>query len=81
MSILLEPSYQEMKAVLSKEHPTTIKKKRKKVIWALIMGLPVGVAFRIAWDLGVIAFVYGGLCNYSCSILADWEYLIKEAFG
>jgi hypothetical protein len=75
-----ELSLQEMRAFLLKEHRSTIKRRRKRIILAVIIGLLVGAEFQIAWDHGVIASVSANIWNFICRISADWKWFLAAAF-
>jgi len=75
-----EPSIAEMRAFLFREHPTTIKRRHRRIIQSIIIGLLVGVIFRVAWNYGIIAFVSAIVWKYCLQFIAGWKELWKVAF-
>ena len=74
-----EPSYREMREMLFKENRVTEAKQRRKAILALAIALLVVVAFREAWDHGIIAPVAESIWNMLRNFAAGWRAFLQEA--
>jgi hypothetical protein len=74
-----EASYQEMSEMLFRKNPATEQRQRRKAILALVIGFLAVIAFRKAWDHGIISFVAVSLWNILCRVVADWKFFLQVA--
>jgi len=75
-----EPTYREMSALVLKKNIAIEGRRRKKAVLALAIGVLTVVAFREAWDRGIIALVAVNIWNMLCHVAADWKAFLQEAF-
>jgi hypothetical protein len=74
-----EPSYQEMSEMLFRKNPVTERRRRRKAILALVIGILAVMAFRKAWDHGIITYVAVSVWNILCRVVADWKFFLQAA--